>query len=570
MAKSLHGIAASSGIAFGKAYKLVEPDLSFNKIRIENSDAEIKRFHEAIKKTKHELEQIRSKVALEQGKENAAIFDAHLLVLHDPELIPSIEDKINDEKTNAENALHGATNFFIEIFEQLDIEYMRARVADVKDVTKRILAHLLGKELPSLELINKETILIATELSPSDTALMNKHFIKGFVTDNGGRTSHSAIMARTLELPAVVGTREVTTSVKENDYLILDGLNGKVIINPSEEVRKQYMQKDKIFQVKKAEWNLLINKPTTTIDNKKVKLVANINSANDIEMVIQSGAEGIGLYRTEYLYMNNTSLPTEDEQFEAYKTVLEMMNEKPVVVRTLDIGGDKQLPYMKISNELNPFLGLRGIRHSLKETDIFRTQLRALLRASTYGNLKIMFPMIATLNEFREAKRILQEEKQKLLIEGVTVSEKMEVGIMVEIPSTAMLADQFAKEVDFFSIGANDLIQYTFAADRMNEDVSYLYQPYHPIMLRLIKSIIDAAHKEGKWTGMCGEMACDPYAIPLLLGLGLDEFSMSAPSILQTRSQIKKLKKESMSKLAEQAMELDTASDVKNLIDANI
>lgn len=568
MVRSLHGIAASGGIAFGKAYKLIEPDLSFEKQTIENNEAEIKKFHEAIAKTKQELEQIREKVATEQGEENAAIFDAHILVLNDPELIASIEDKINNDKTNAESSLQETTSFFIDMFEQMDNEYMRERAADIKDVTKRILSHLLGRTLPNPGLITEESIIIAIDLTPSDTAQINKQFVKGFITDIGGRTSHSAIMARTLEIPAVVGTKNISTVVEQDDYLIIDGMNGEVIINPPEDVRQKYIEKNKEFQAKKAEWALLKDEPTKTLDNIQVELAANIGSPQDIESVRNNGAEGIGLYRTEFLYMEGTALPTEDEQFEAYKEVLQGMDGKPVVVRTLDIGGDKHLPYWKLPEEMNPFLGLRAVRLTLQEVDVFRTQLRALLRASVYGNLKIMFPMIATLDEFRKAKSILLEEKQRLIDEGITVSENIEVGIMVEIPSTAIVAETFAKEVDFFSIGTNDLIQYTFAADRMNESVAYLYQPYHPAILRLVKLVIDAAHKEGKWAGMCGEMAGDSSAIPLLLGLGLDEFSMSASSILQARTQIKQLHTKEMSELAEKALGLSTAEEVKTLVDS--
>lgn len=570
MPVSLHGIAASNGYAFGKAYKLIEPDLSFEKTTIENSDEEIQRFHEAIKNAKKELAKIREKVTNEQGEENAAIFDAHLLVLDDPELISTIENKINEEKVNAESALRETTDTYIQMFEQLENEYMRERAADIKDVTKRVLAHLLGETLPNPGLIAEETILIAVDLTPSDTAQINKQFVKGFVTDIGGRTSHSAIMARSLGIPAIVGTKTISSTIQQGDNLIIDGMNGEVIIHPTDEVQEKYKEKMTKFQAQQAEWALLKDEPTISHDDHKVELAANIGSPQDVESAINNGAEGIGLYRTEFLYMESTSLPTEEEQFQAYKVVLQGMNGKPVIVRTLDIGGDKQLPYLELPEEMNPFLGLRAIRLAFEKIDVFRTQLRALLRASTFGHVKIMFPMIATLDEFRKAKAILLEEKEKLTDEGISVSENIEVGIMVEIPSTAILADEFAKEVDFFSIGTNDLIQYTFAADRMNESVAYLYQPYHPAILRLVKLVIDAAHKEGKWAGMCGEMAGDPNAIPLLLGLGLDEFSMSASSILQARSQIKQLDQKAMRKLAEKALQLQTSEDVKKLLETEV
>jgi phosphotransferase system enzyme I (PtsI) len=415
-------------------------------------------------------------------------------------------------------------------------------------------------------MISEEVIIIAEDLTPSDTAQLNRQYVKGFTTDIGGRTSHSAIMARSLEIPAVVGTKTVTADIENGVLVILDGLAGTVIVDPSADMVKEYEEKKAAYEAQKAEWAKLVNERTVSKDGEHVELAANIGTPEDVKGVLENGGEGVGLYRTEFLYMGRTQLPTEDEQFDSYKAVLERMEGKPVVVRTLDIGGDKELPYLDLPKEMNPFLGFRAIRLCLEEQDIFRTQLRALLRASTFGNLKIMFPMIATLGEFRQAKAILLEEKAKLQAEGVVVSETIELGIMVEIPSTAVMADQFAKEVDFFSIGTNDLIQYTMAADRMNERVSYLYQPYNPAILRLVKMVIDAAHKEGKWAGMCGEMAGDEIAIPILLGLGLDEFSMSASSILQARSQILKLSKEEMNGVIEQLLNMNTAEEVEQFV----
>jgi len=566
MSTILKGIAASSGIAIGKAYRLVEPDLSFSKKAISNAEEEISRFHEAVNAAKADLQAIRAKALESLGEDKAAIFDAHLLVLSDPELLSSIEDKIKTDKSNAENALKETADMFISIFEQMDNEYMKERAADIKDVTKRVLAHLLGVKIPNPGLIAEEVIIIAEDLTPSDTAQLNKDFVKGFTTDIGGRTSHSAIMARSMEIPAVVGTKGASTTIQNGDLIIVDGLNGEVHIQPTPEIVKKYKEIHRNLEMQKSEWALLKNEATITSDGKHVELAANIGSPQDIEGVLANGGEGVGLYRTEFLYMERNELPTEEEQYEAYKRVLESMDGKPVVVRTLDIGGDKQLPYLNMPLEMNPFLGFRAIRLCLEEQDLFRTQLRALLRASSYGNLKIMFPMIATLDEFRSAKALLMEEKQALVESGTAVSDEIEIGIMVEIPSTAILADQFAKEVDFFSIGTNDLIQYTMAADRMNERVSYLYQPYNPAILRLVKMVIDASHQEGKWTGMCGEMAGDEIAIPLLLGLGLDEFSMSASSILKARSQIKHLNQEELTQLAEQALKMRTAEEVVELV----
>jgi phosphotransferase system enzyme I (PtsI) len=558
----LQGIAASNGIAIAKAYRLVEPDLSFEKKTIEDPSAEVERFRQAMTKATLELEAIRDRAKVDLGEDKAAIFEAHLLVLSDPELNSPIEDKIQSEKVNAEAALKETADMFVMMFEQMDNEYMKERAADIRDVTKRVLSHLLGVQLPNPSMIAEEVVIVAEDLTPSDTAQLNRQFVKGFTTNIGGRTSHSAIMARSLEIPAVVGTKTATNEINNGDLVIVDGLKGEVHINPTPELLEQYRKVAEDYEVQKAEWAKLVNEQTISADGHHVELAANIGTPNDLKGVIANGGEGVGLYRTEFLYMGRDQLPTEEEQFEAYKAVLEGMNGKPVVVRTLDIGGDKELPYMDLPKEMNPFLGFRAIRLCLEEQNIFRTQLRALLRASNYGNLKIMFPMIATLDEFRAAKAILEEEKQNLLAEGQKVAEKIELGIMVEIPSTAVLADQFAKEVDFFSIGTNDLIQYTMAADRMNQRVSYLYQPYSPSILRLVKMVIDAAHAEGKWAGMCGEMAGDETAIPLLLGLGLDEFSMSATSILKARSLIRKLTKAEMETLAGEVLNMQTTSQV--------
>ncbi|KQU60562.1 phosphoenolpyruvate-protein phosphotransferase [Bacillus sp. Leaf406] len=566
MSSLLNGIAASNGIAIAKAYRLVEPDLSFEKKAVDNVEAEISRFQDAISTSKTELEAIRDKAREDLGEDKAQIFEAHLLVLSDPELLTPIEDKVKSENVNAEFALKETADMFVTMFESMDNEYMKERAADIRDVTKRVLSHLLGVQISNPSMVTEEVIVIAEDLTPSDTAQLNRQYVKGFTTDIGGRTSHSAIMARSMEIPAVVGTKTVTSSVENGDLIIVDGLNGEVHINPTPEVVAQYKEEHARYEEQKAEWAKLVNEPTVSKDGEHVELAANIGTPNDLEGVKNNGGEGVGLYRTEFLYMGRDELPTEEEQFKAYKAVLEGMEGKPVVVRTLDIGGDKELPYLNLPKEMNPFLGYRAIRLCLDEQDIFRTQLRALLKASTFGNLKIMFPMISNLDEFRAAKAVLEEEKKALLENGVEVSDHIEVGIMVEIPSTAVMADVFAKEVDFFSIGTNDLIQYTMAADRMNERVSYLYQPYNPAILRLVKMVIDAAHKEGKWAGMCGEMAGDEIAVPILLGLGLDEFSMSATSILRARSQISNLSKAEMKEMAEHVLTLDTNDAVQEVV----
>jgi phosphoenolpyruvate-protein phosphotransferase (PTS system enzyme I) len=562
MAKVLLGKPASNGIAIAKAYRLIEPDLTVNKTSIEKVEEEVSRFRSAVEQAKEELEAIRDHAKEHLGEDKADIFEAHILVLSDPELLTAIEDKISSESVNAEFALKEVSDMFVTMFEQMDNAYMKERAADIRDVTKRVLSHLLGVQLPNPSLISEEVIIIAEDLAPSDTAQLNKTYVKAFTTDIGGKTSHTAIMARSMEIPAVVGTKTATKEIEHGDLVIVDGIKGEVHVNPTPEVVEKYKKEQAAYEEQKKEWAKLLHEKSISADGHQVELAANIGTPDDLEGVINNGAEGIGLFRTEFLYMGRTELPSEEEQFEAYKTVLEKMEGKPVVVRTIDIGGDKELPYLNLPKEMNPFLGFRAIRLCLEEQEMFRTQLRALLRASVYGNLKIMFPMIATLDELRQAKAILSQEKEKLVSEGVQVAEQIEVGMMVEIPSTAVIADQFAKEVDFFSIGTNDLIQYTFAADRMNERISYLYQPYHPAILRLVKMVIDAAHKEGKWVGMCGEMAGDETAIPILLGLGLDEFSMSATSVLKARSQIRQLNKAEMQQLANNVLQLATTDEV--------
>ncbi|HDA2752621.1 TPA: phosphoenolpyruvate--protein phosphotransferase [Staphylococcus aureus] len=567
MSKLIKGIAASDGVAIAKAYLLVEPDLTFDKNeKVTDVEGEVAKFNNAIEASKVELTKIRNNAEVQLGADKAAIFDAHLLVLDDPELIQPIQDKIKNENANAASALTDVTTQFVTIFESMDNEYMKERAADIRDVSKRVLSHILGVELPNPSMIDESVVIVGNDLTPSDTAQLNKEFVQGFATNIGGRTSHSAIMSRSLEIPAIVGTKSITQEVKQGDMIIVDGLNGDVIVNPTEDELIAYQDKRERYFADKKELQKLRDADTVTVDSVHAELAANIGTPNDLPGVIENGAQGIGLYRTEFLYMGRDQMPTEEEQFEAYKEVLEAMDGKRVVVRTLDIGGDKELSYLNLPEEMNPFLGYRAIRLCLAQQDIFRPQLRALLRASVYGKLNIMFPMVATINEFREAKAILLEEKENLKNEGHDISDDIELGIMVEIPATAALADVFAKEVDFFSIGTNDLIQYTLAADRMSERVSYLYQPYNPSILRLVKQVIEASHKEGKWTGMCGEMAGDETAIPLLLGLGLDEFSMSATSILKARRQINGLSKNEMTELANRAVDCATQEEVIELV----
>ena len=568
MSNNFKGIAASNGIAIAKAYLLVDPDLSFNKTTITDVTAEQVRVDDALKAASADVEIIKSRAEKNLGADEAQVFEAHLMVLSDPEMSGAIKQKIADDKVNAEEAVKEVTDMYIGMFEAMtDNAYMQERAADIRDVTKRILSHLLNIALPNPALISDEVVLVAKDLTPSDTSQLDRKFVKGILTDLGGRTAHASIMARTLEIPAVVGTESATREVTAGVTVIVDGLTGNVIVDPDADTLAIYQQKAADYLAQRAEWALLKDQQSVSADGKNFVLGANIGSPKDMDAVLENGSEGVGLYRTEFLYMESDHLPTEDEQFEAYKAVVEKMAGKPVTVRTMDIGGDKNLSYWKLPEEENPFLGYRAIRISLDQTEIFRTQLRALLRASAYGNLWIMFPMIATLAEFRAAKSIYLEERAKLEKADVKIGD-IKLGIMIEIPAAAVLADKFAKEVDFFSIGTNDLIGYTMAADRGNDKVAYLYQPYNPSILRLINTVISAAHNEGKFVAMCGEMAGDPIAVPILMGMGLDEFSMSAPSVLQTRSLMKKLSTADMKLLSEKALDAETNEEVIALVEA--
>lgn len=563
--KKLQGIGVSDGIVIAKTYLLVEPDLTVQKQAIEDGEAEKARLQQAIAQAKEELQRIHADTLAKLGEQEAAIFSAHLLVLQDPALEMEIHQKI-DAGVNVEFALVEASEMFVQLFESMDDAYMRERAVDIRDVSRRILAKLLHVELPNLSTINEEVIIVADDLTPSMTVQLNKQYVRGFVTNIGGRTSHSAILARTLEIPAVVGVTGATNTIESKQTIILNGNDGEVIVNPTDEQLAQYEQLQQQFieqQQAVAKYKQL---PSVDMDGYAVELAGNIGNPADVQKVLNHGGDGVGLFRTEFLYMDRTDYPTEEEQFEAYKAVLQQMGDKPTVVRTLDIGGDKELPYLQLPHELNPFLGYRAIRICLDNANLFDVQLRALLRASVYGNLKIMFPMIATLDEFREAKQRLLDVKAQLVAEGITVSDDIEIGLMIEVPSAAVIADLFAKEADFLSIGTNDLIQYTFAADRMNEKVAYLYQPYHPAILRLVKTIIDAAHANDCWVGMCGEMAGDPIAIPILLAMGLDEFSMSATSIVSRRAQLAQLSKKQLEAHIPTLLTLATSAEVEQYV----
>jgi phosphoenolpyruvate-protein phosphotransferase (PTS system enzyme I) len=564
----LKGIPASSGIAIGKALILNRTELEVLQGEIQNTEQEIQRFINALEIAKNQLEEIKGEAEKNIGRENAAIFDAHIMMLEDEELISMVSNKILGEKSNAEYALKTTIEGFIQVFEEMDNEYMRERASDIKDVGNRILNIMMSADVDNVNLknITGDYIIVAKDLTPSDTANMNRNSVLGFVTQIGGRTSHTAIMARTLEIPALVGVGTSLLFIKNDDLLILDGDEGVIIINPSNSVINNYEAKRRLQMEDKNELKKLKYETSTSIDGRSVELAGNIGSAFDVEGVISSGGEGVGLFRTEFLYMNKDSLPDEEEQYLAYKEVLEKMKGKPVVIRTLDIGGDKKLTYLPIPEEMNPFLGYRAIRICLDKQDIFKTQLRALLRASIYGNLKIMFPMISCLEELRDAKSVVREVKNALDKENILYSKEIQVGIMIEIPSAAIMSDILAKEVDFFSIGTNDLIQYTVAVDRMNEKISGLYNPYNISVLRLIKLVIENAHNNNIWVGMCGEVAGDLSLIPLLFGLGLDEFSMAASSILKARKLIRNINYEKCKELADEALNLSSSDEIKNYV----
>jgi phosphotransferase system enzyme I (PtsI) len=558
------GIAASPGIAIGKVYLLKEQEVVIDRSRIDEKQigAEITRYKRAIEKTKQQIVEIRDRVMNKMGEKKAEIFDAHIMILDDPTLANQVENRIKGQLVTAENAVDQVVAELVAIFENMEDGYMRERALDFKDVGARIIKNILGVQIQNLAEMSEEAIVVAKDLTPSDTAQMDKQKVLGFVTDAGGRTSHTAIMARSLEMPAVVGTGDVTQRVKNGQIIIVDGMEGKVIIDPSREEREEYLKKRQKHLEEKRELESIKHLPAVTIDGRRVELAANIGTPKDVDGALRNGAEGVGLYRTEFLYMDRNSLPGEEEQFEAYKEVAVKMGDHPVIVRTLDIGGDKDLSYIDFPKELNPFLGWRAIRMCIDRPEILKTQLRAILRASKYGNLLIMYPMIISVTEIREANRILKEAKAELRSEGIMFDEDIKVGIMIETPAAAVIADKLVKEVDFFSIGTNDLTQYTLAIDRVNEKISHLYQPLHPSVLRLIKYVIDVSHREGKWTGMCGELAGDEKAIPLLLGMGLDEFSMSSISIPRAKKIIRCLSTDRLKQLVEDVIDLSTPQEV--------
>ncbi|HAQ41107.1 MAG TPA: phosphoenolpyruvate--protein phosphotransferase [Clostridiales bacterium] len=562
----MKGLGVSPGIGIGKAFVIEKKSLDIKKIYVNDAEKEIDRLRNAVELGRSQLNELYAKTLKEVGEKEAQIFKSHEMMLEDDTFISEIESKIRNEKVNAEYSVKEVSNHYIKMFNNIEDEYLRERSEDIKDVTVRVIKILLGIRTADYSKLNKDSILVAEDLTPSDTAQLEKGKIAAMITEMGGKTSHAAIIARIMGIPTVVGLDDITQKIKSNDVVICDGKTGKVLINPNQKQLAYYTQKKTRLEEISNELRKQVGLPTITKDGFKVTLAANIGTPHDVDMILENDAEGIGLFRSEFIFMNRECQPSEDEQFEEYKEVLQKMGDKPVIIRTLDIGGDKNVPYFDIPKEMNPFLGYRAIRLCLGNVDVFRTQLRAILRASVYGNLKIMFPMISTMKELRDSKKVLEKAKEELNNKGIPFNNDIEVGIMIEIPSAAIISDLLAKEVDFFSIGTNDLIQYTLAVDRLNSKLSHLYSQYHPAMLRLIKGIIDNAHKAGIWVGMCGEAAGDPKLIPIFLGMGLDEFSMNSPSILSSRYIIRNLNKDEMEKIAESTLNMETAVEVEGYL----
>jgi phosphotransferase system enzyme I (PtsI) len=562
----LKGIAAAPGISVGPAYKMGKEEFVVSKeaIREEDIPYQIQLFEEALIKTRREIIELQKRISSEMGQEEAQIFDAHLLVLEDRMLIEEVIARLKREKLSVAFIFQEVLKKYVDVFSRIEDEYLKERIADINDVGRRILRNLLGKERKGLGELKEKVVVVAHDLSPSDTAAMHKQSVCAFITDIGGKTSHTAIMAKALEIPAVVGTVEATAKIKPNDFLIVDGSNGLVIIDPDEETLRIYRQEGEKLKGVTEGFLGAKDLPAVTLDGEPVEINANIEFPDDVPSVKLHGGQGIGLYRTEFFYMNRKDLPTEEEHFQAYKYVAEEMNPYPVIIRTLDLGGDKFLSQFEMPHEMEPFLGWRAIRFCLARPEIFKVQLRAILRASVYGNLKLMYPMISGIEELRQANKILEEAKEELKNKDIPHNKDIEVGVMIEVPSAAMTADILALEADFFSIGTNDLIQYSLAVERINEKVAYLYEPAHPAVLRMIKNIVDAAHEANINVGMCGEMAGEPNFALILLGLGLDEFSVPPLSIPELKYIIRSITMKQARETAKEALKLSTGKEVKD------
>ncbi len=565
----ISGILASPGIVFGKALVLKEEPIVLDKRKISEDEVEgeIARFYKGREAASAQLTAIKEKARQTLGEEKEAIFEGHLMILEDEELEEEIIAYLKEHHVTADVAASVVIDQQVAMLSDIDDEYLKERAGDIRDIGNRLLKNILGMHIIDLGEIAEESILVAYDLTPSETAQLNLDKVLGFITDIGGRTSHTSIMARSLELPAIVGTNNVTAKVNTGDYLVLDALNNAVYVNPTQEEIAHLRVLEEQYKEEKAELIKLKDLPAVTLDGRRVDVCANIGTIRDIDGAERNGAEGVGLYRTEFLFMDRDQLPTEEEQFQAYKAVVEAMKNRLVILRTMDIGGDKELPYMNLPKEMNPFLGWRAIRIALDRREILNAQLRAVLRASAFGKLAVMFPMIISVEEIRELKSVLETLKQQLREEGKAFDENIQVGVMVETPSAAVNAKFLAKEVDFFSIGTNDLTQYTLAVDRGNELISHLYNPLTPSVLSLIKQVIDASHAEGKWTGMCGELAGDEKATILLLGMGLDEFSMSSISVPKIKKLIRNVNYQDAQDLAKEVLLQPTAADVDQLIE---
>lgn len=562
----LEGIAAAGGVAIGPAYILGKEDFVILRQSIDEGQIafEIQALEEALIKTRKEIISLQRKISDDMGQDAAEIFDAHLLVLEDRMLIEEVISRLKKELLCVAFIFSEVMKKYTSVLSRTKDEYLKERIADVNDVSRRVLRHLLGEKKVSFSDLKEEVVVVAHDLSPSDTAAMHKKNICAFVTDVGGKTSHTAIMAKALEISAVVGVEEATNRIGPGDTLIVDGSSGVVVVNPDEKTIKKYKGAQMRYIELTRKFSTLRDLPSETLDGKKVEIAANMELPEELPSVIEHGAQGIGLYRTEFFYMNRKGLPSEDEHFKAYKHVAERVKPNPVIIRTMDLGGDKFISHLEVPHDMHPFLGWRAIRFCLARPDIFKVQLRAILRASVYGNLKLMYPMISGIEELRQTNQILKECKDELKKKKVPFNDKIDVGAMIEVPSAALTADILAKEVSFFSIGTNDLIQYSLAVDRTNEKVAYLYEPAHPAVLRMLKNIIDAGHKAKVWVGMCGEMAGDPYFALILLGLGLDEFSMPPVNIPEVKQVIRSVTLKEAKQAAKKAMTLSTGKEVED------